>query len=289
VTERAHAVAAGDLTPRPIVEVRDEIGELAATFEAMVGAIAKANDARLQAERLAAVGHMAAHVTHEIRNPLSSIGLNLEMVEEELAQLEGSRESLQLMQAIRREVDHLSALSEEYLSLARPPRPRLAPEGLTDLVRETCEFATPELVRAGLELQLELPDELADVWVDEAQIRQALVNLIRNAREAMSKGGRLTVSVAEQHAGMVEIVVQDTGPGVPPELRATIFDPFVTTKNRGTGLGLAVTRQIVESHGGQISCEPVEPTGTRFRIRLRAARHADTKALTIDGALQLDG
>ncbi len=276
VTERAQAVAAGDMTPRPVVAARDEIGELAATFESMVAAIAKANDARLQAERLAAVGRMAAHVTHEIRNPLSSIGLNLELLEEELAQGEVSEEPRQLFKAIRREVDHLSSLSEEYLRLARPQQPRLEAEGLPEMVREVSSFVRPELERAGIELVLDMPEHASDVLIDEQQIRQALVNLIRNAREAMGKGGRLLIALRELEE-WTELVVEDTGSGIPDEVRANIFDPFFTTKNRGTGLGLAITRQVMDSHGGSIACEPVEPHGTRFRIRLRRAHEADRR------------
>lgn len=280
VTERAHAVAAGDMTPRPVMQVKDEIGELAATFESMVAAIGKANEARLQAERLAAVGRMAAHVTHEIRNPLSSIGLNLELLEEELALAEVSSEPRQLLQAIRREVDHLSALSEEYLRLARPQRPRLEAESLPELIREVASFVRPELGKAGIELVLDI-NEVEDVPIDEQQIRQALGNLMRNAREAMSRGGRLVVRLRETEDDAIELVVEDEGSGIPEEIRKSIFDPFFTTKNRGTGLGLAITRQVIEGHGGTIACEAVEPHGTRFRIRLLRGRH-DGAAAVID-------
>jgi signal transduction histidine kinase len=274
VTDRARAVAAGDLTSQKVVAARDEIGELAATFESMVEAISKANEARLQSERLAAVGRMAAHVTHEIRNPLSSIGLNLELLEDELAPVNGSDEPKQLLQAIRRQVDHLSALSEEYLRLARPPQSRLEAEGLPEMVREVSSFVRPELDKAGIELNLELPEQASDVWLDEQQIRQVLVNLIRNAREAMSKGGKLRIAMHEFEQ-WAELWVEDTGPGIADDVRMNIFDPFYTTKNRGTGLGLAITRQVIDSHGGSIHCEPVEPHGTRFRIRLRRADVAD--------------
>lgn len=270
VTERAQAVAAGDMTPRPVVEAKDEIGELAATFESMVAAIAKANDARLQAERLAAVGRMAAHVTHEIRNPLSSIGLNLELLEEELTMAQVSTEPRQLLKAIRREVDHLSALSEEYLRLARPQKPRLEPEALPEMIRELSSFLRPELEKSGIELVLDLPSEAAEVLIDEQQIRQVVANLVRNAREAMGKGGTLSIVLRELPA-WTELTVEDTGPGIADDIRASIFDPFFTTKNRGTGLGLAITRQVIDSHGGTIACEQADPHGTRFRIRLRRA------------------
>lgn len=273
VTARARAVAAGDMRPRPVVKARDEIGELAVTFESMVEAIAKANDARLQTERLAAVGRMAAHVTHEIRNPLSSIGLNLELLDEELAVTKVSAETRQLLQAIRREVDHLSALSEEYLRLARQRKPTLHAEGLGDMMREVAGFVRLELEKSSISLQMNVPDELVDVLIDEQQIRQVLLNLVRNACEAMSKGGTLTLRAVEV-GEWVELTVSDTGVGIAEELRGNIFDPFFTTKDKGTGLGLPITRQIIQSHGGSIVCEPVYPHGTCFRIRLRRAEEA---------------
>src|SRR6185312_16416077 len=109
--------------------------------------------------------------------------------------------------------------------------------------------------RANVTSRVDADPDLPEVELDEAQLRQALLNLIRNAREAMPKGGELVVSVVHGE-GSVEIRVDDTGSGVPEEVRATIFDPFFTTKQRGTGLGLAVTREIVEAHHGTIHCEP---------------------------------
>jgi nitrogen fixation/metabolism regulation signal transduction histidine kinase len=122
VTARARVVAAGDLTPRPVLATPDEIGELAAAFEAMVTAIARANEQIVAAERLATIGKMAAHVTHEIRNPLSSMALNVEMLEEELQGHE--EEARALLRAVKHEIERLSALSAQYLSVARQRPPR---------------------------------------------------------------------------------------------------------------------------------------------------------------------
>lgn len=270
VTDRAKAVARGDLTPRSVAPTPDEIGELATTFEGMVAAIQRARAELVQAERLATIGKMAAHVTHEIRNPLSSIGLNIELLEEELAASAGLSESRQLVAAIKSEVERLSRIAEQYLSVARRPRPRLERERVEDLVSELLAFVRPELDRAGVASRVEAEESLPEVELDESQLRQALLNLIRNAREAMPKGGALTLAVRREGSG-VELCVEDTGTGVPEEVRASIFDPFFTTKQRGTGLGLAVTREIIEAHGGSIACEPREPQGTRFRILLPAA------------------
>lgn len=268
VTSRARAVAGGDLTPREVVATDDEIGELASTFEDMVAAIRKARAELVQAERLATIGKMAAHITHEVRNPLSSISLNLELLEEELTDpgAEGE-EARQLLKAIVGEVERLSQISEQYLAAVREPKLQLTVESIDDLVGETHAFVRPELTRAGLETRLEVEGERLSAEIDEGQLRQALLNLLRNAREAAGDGGEVILRVIED-GDDVEIAIEDDGPGIPDDVRASIFDPFYTTKRHGTGLGLAVTRSIVEAHGGTISCEPRVEGGTRFRLRL---------------------
>jgi len=276
VTERAKAVARGDLAPQEVLATNDEIGALATTFEGMVAAIRRAREEMVQAERLATIGKMAAHITHEIRNPLSSMGLNLELLEEEIARAAEDagggpgKESAQLVAAIRAEVERLSRIAEQYLSVARRPRPRLEPERVDDLVRELVSFVSLELDRCQVDIRVVADAEGPEILLDEAQLRQALLNLIRNAREAMPRGGEIVIAVRAAEDG-AEITVDDTGSGIPEEMRASVFDPFVTTKQRGTGLGLAVTREIVEAHGGAIVCEAREGGGTRFRITLPAA------------------
>jgi two-component system, NtrC family, sensor kinase len=270
VTERAKAVARGDMEPRPAVVSNDEIGELAATFESMVSAIARANEQLLASERLATIGKMAAHVTHEIRNPLSSIALNLELLEEELPA--SAEEANNLLRAIKAEVERLSALSEQYLSVARQRPQQKQPEKLGEIVEEACEFVRRELSQAGIRLELSMEPEAAELTlpVDEAQVRQALLNLLRNAREAMPNGGRVVVKLARV-AGGLDLIVDDEGVGMPATTRARLFEPFFTTKKHGTGLGLAITRQIAEAHGGGIRVEPREPRGTRIVVHLAGA------------------
>lgn len=271
VTERARAVAAGDLTPREVEASDDEIGELASTFEAMVGAIGRARSDLVAAERMAAVGRMAAHVTHEIRNPISALGLNVELLEEELAMMtEEATEARQLLRAIRGEVDRLAGLSEQYLSLARRPTRQLEPGDVGEQIVALLAFLRPEIERSSIQCRTEVEPGLPEVALDEAQLRQALLNLVRNAREAMAGGGELVVRVGRAEGG-VEVLVDDTGPGIPEEVRASIFAPFFTTKKQGTGLGLAVTREIIDAHGGRISCETRPERGTRFRIWLPAS------------------
>jgi signal transduction histidine kinase len=267
VTERAKAVGEGDLTPRQPLGSRDELGELSATFERMVAAISEANERLLATERLATIGKMAAHVTHEVRNPLSSIALNLELLEEEIGGDEA--ESRALVRAISREVERLSALSGQYLSMAKNQPPRLEPELLAEVVEDAAEFMRPELRRHGISLVVEADPQTPLVPVDEAQLKQALFNLIRNAREAMSEGGTIRVSVAPRGGGAV-LTVEDEGPGIELEAAERLFDPFFTTKRHGTGLGLAVTRQIVAAHGGKIRYELRPEGGSRFVLELPA-------------------
>jgi signal transduction histidine kinase len=264
VTERAEAVARGDLTPRELSHSDDEIGELAGTFESMVRAIARANAELLAAERLATIGKMAAHVTHEIRNPLSSLALNVELLEEELPE---SPEAATLLRAVKMEVDRLTALSERYLSVARRKPPAFELEDIGEVCREATESLKRDFARHEVTLSLTVAEGLPPLSLDEGQIRQALHNLLRNAREAMPEGGTIAVAVASVDGG-VRITIDDEGPGIPEETRARLFEPFFTTKGHGTGLGLVITREIVEAHGGKIACEPRVPRGTRFSIVL---------------------
>ncbi|MGC4089528.1 MAG: ATP-binding protein [Polyangiaceae bacterium] len=259
VTQRAKAVAQGDLEPRPPIVSGDEIGELSVTFEGMVSAIAEANEQLVANERLAAVGKMAAHVTHEIRNPLSSIALNLELLEEELASSHGEASSL--VRAIGSEVDRLNLLSQQYLSLARQKSSNLVEEDLVDVVREAAEFVRRELLQSDVNLELSLDEELGPVRIDEGQVKQVLFNLLRNARDAMPQGGCVRVSVRAE-SDKARVSVEDEGQGLDADARARLFEPFFTTKRHGTGLGLPITRQIVEAHGGSIDFSDRAPHGT---------------------------
>ena len=275
VTDRAKAVARGDLTPRPVVASADEIGELAQTFESMVSAIARANEQLLAAERLATIGKMAAHVTHEIRNPLSSIALNVELLEEEVGVEEPASEARTLLHAIKSEVERLASLSEQYLSVARQAPLTLEREQVGELVQEACDFMRRDLERHGVGIEVDVAPDVDVVMADEGQIKQALFNLLRNAREAMSSGGKVIVSVRAATGGGADVMVEDEGSGIDDATREKMFEPFFTTKGHGTGLGLAITRQIVEAHGGNIACDARPEGGTRFWIHLPSAEDSE--------------
>lgn len=266
VTRRARDVAKGDLCPHAALDSGDEIGELSTAFESMVGAIAEMEGRLIQSERLATIGKMAARVTHEIRNPLSSMALNLELLEDELA--DETAAAKPLLKAIGVEVERLTALTEHYLSIARDKPARFEVDDIVLVVADALVFMSPELSRNGVTLASELPRVAMLAAIDEAQIKQALYNLLRNACEAMPQGGSLRVAVGSEEPSILTLLVEDDGPGIDPAVAATLFEPFVTTKSNGTGLGLAITRQIVERHGGTIRAESRAPHGTRFVVTI---------------------
>jgi signal transduction histidine kinase len=153
--------------------------------------------------------------------------------------------------------------------VARQRAQEKRPEKLGEIVEEACEFVRRELLQAGVILELEMDPEVEDrlLPVDESQIRQALLNLLRNAREAMPSGGRVVVRLQRAEHGL-DLVIDDEGIGMPATTRERLFEPFFTTKQHGTGLGLAITRQIAEAHGGGIRVEAREPRGTRIVMHL---------------------
>jgi two-component system NtrC family sensor kinase len=270
LTDGVKAVAGGDLTRKVEVRSGDELGLLAREFNAMAASLDRQRAELLRAERLAVVGRISAQITHEIRNPLNAISLNAELLAEELEAVSVSSEARALVQAIGREVDRLNAVTEEYLRFARLPKPVFAREDLNEILSGLVEFLAPELEGAGVAVGLALAPALPAVRADEAQLRAAFLNLIRNSREAMPGGGRLLVATRAM-AGGVEAEVRDTGSGIPPEALPRIFEPFYSMKEKGTGLGLAFTQQVVQEHGGVVRCESVRSEGTVFFVRLPRA------------------
>jgi len=257
------------LTRARVEDLNRALEDRQARLERAYRELQAAQERLVQSERLATIGQMAAKVSHEVRNPLGSISLNAELLEDELCALPEVRraEAATLLAAIRSQVDVLGAVTEEYLRFTRLPKPKLEPAALGPLLEELGEFVRGELQRRGVHLSLQVSERLPSLSLDPGQIRQALLNLIRNAAEAMPEGGRIDIE-ARAGASAVEVAVTDTGTGVPEDIRDKIFDPFFTTKEGGTGLGLAIARQIAVDHGGSLRCETGPGIGTTFRLSL---------------------
>jgi signal transduction histidine kinase len=227
----------------------------------------KTRERLMHSERLAAMGRLSAQVAHEIRNPLSSLALNVDLLADECAPL--GEEAQHLLQAITREVERLTEVTEEYLRLSRLRPPVMGREDVGHLLSELVSFMSEDMRRRGVECSLAL-GEGAEVLADPAQLRQALMNILRNSLESMPTGGQLRVTTRRQ-LGTIEIEVRDSGIGMNEHVLGRIFDPFYTTKDGGTGLGLPITQQIVAEHGGEISCDSQPGSGTAIRVALPTA------------------
>jgi two-component system NtrC family sensor kinase len=232
-------------------------------FDVMAAAIQEREQRLIRSERLATVGRMASQITHEVRNPLASIGLYAELLGDEIS--EKGPEPRRLLSSIASEVDRLTEITENYLRFARFPEAKLESEDLGAVVESVLEFSRAELAQAGISLDIAVARGLPEIAADESQLRQALLNLVRNAREAMVGGGRLRVSV-DAGQGQVRLRLSDTGAGIAEVDLAKIFDPFFSTKDKGTGLGLALVQQIVAEHAGRIDVESAAGQGTTFTL-----------------------
>lgn len=260
-------VAQGELSVRVEIERDDELGALAAGFNHMTEALSERDGRLIRSERLATAGKMAAQVTHEIRNPLSSLGLNAELLEDEIAPGSQGDEARALLRAMQDEIERLRGITESYLRFARLPQPHPEYGSLNLAVEVALTFMSSEIGGRGIDIEQRLDTRLGDVLFDGNQIRQALVNLLRNACEAMPEGGRLQVETTTT-PGAVHIAVSDTGPGVPAEQVQSIFESFYSTKSSGTGLGLPLVRQICLAHGGEVRYEERPDWGGTFVITL---------------------
>ncbi|MBI2455144.1 MAG: hypothetical protein HYV46_03285 [candidate division NC10 bacterium] len=246
--------------------LNEELQEHQSRLEKAYHELQATQERLVQSERLATIGQMSAKVDRRA-------------------------EAAGLLAAIRTQVDVLSAVTEEYLRFARLPRPKLEAAAVAPLIEELAAFVRGELGGRRVRLDVVVPDGLPPIRLDPGQIHQALLNLIRNAAEAMPEGGTVRVTARwtvgppssvsrpdhsqaiddrrpETGDRYMEISVEDTGPGVPPENLDRIFEPFFSTKDGGTGLGLAIARQIAADHDGTLTCENGPGGGAAFRLTL---------------------
>ncbi len=220
-------------------------------------------------ERLAALGRITAGVAHEVKNPLNSMRLWLENLKESLpAEADGA--SRQAVQVLDKEIDRLDAVVKRFLDFTRPMDIRLEATQLAELLREVLEVAQPQLQKSNIQLAQLLPIDVPEVYVDRALLKQAVLNLVLNAAEAMPGGGQLRL-VLSRRGEAAEITVGDTGKGIPLENRQKIFQLFFTTRPGGSGIGLASTFRIVQLLNGSIDFTSEVGRGTTFRIELPLA------------------
>jgi PAS domain S-box-containing protein len=232
-------------------------------------------DEKLQAERLALIGTMSAKLAHEVRNPLNSLVLGLDLIRDNLGDLaevggERVRETQQLLGSIESEMERIQKVVEHYLRFAHLPQLQLKQTDLDEALRWRLDLIRPDLETRRIRLETRLASQGVLVMADEDQLWQAILNLIRNATEAMPQGGTLSLATTARD-GHVACEVADTGVGMTPEVAAKMFRPFFSTKGNGTGLGMPLAQQILQEHGGTIDCESAPGKGTRFVLTLPLA------------------
>jgi signal transduction histidine kinase len=253
---------------------RGEVERLNDELKGTLTRLETAQGELLVAERMATVGRLSLKVAHEVRNPISAIELNAEMLQDIVKQQGGSEgeEATHLVEAILDQVGTLDALTEEYLQFARFPKPHFDEESVNHLVEELAEFVRPLATRQGLLVTVQTDPRVPVMEIDRGLLRQAILNLVKNGMEALSSGGEITIA-SRLVGDRVEISVGDTGGGIADDVGRRLFEPFFTTKPQGTGLGLSIARQITEEHGGELGWVN-GPRGAVFTISLPARRAA---------------
>jgi signal transduction histidine kinase len=252
---------------------RAEVERLNDELKGTLSQLQEAQQELVVAERMATVGRLSLKVAHEVRNPISAIELNAEMLQDIVRGHGGAEadEAVGLVAAIRDQVNTLDALTEEYLTFARFPRPHFEDESVNSLVQELTEFIRPVATRQGLTVRADIDPAVPMMEVDRGLLRQAILNLVKNGLEALSRGGELVLA-SRLVGDTVEVSVSDSGPGIRPEMAGKLFEQFFTTKPQGTGLGLSITRQIAEEHGGDVTWRNRPGGGAIFTLRLPIKR-----------------
>jgi signal transduction histidine kinase len=254
-----------------MIEARRRDRQATAVIHAQIEAISAARARLVQSEKLAALGQLATGIAHEVRNPLAVIRSAAQSLAE--AAPAGDEAAERACSFITAEIDRLSNVITALLAFARPPQ--LAPRTVRvpDLFDRALLLARDELAASELRVRRTESGPLPPLEADPDLLCQVLLGLFSNAAAVVPRGGELALE-ARSDGGAVELAVGDSGPGVPAELRERVFEPFFTTRSRGTGLGLAVARQIVEAHGGRIAVGDRAGGGARFVIRLPLAAGA---------------
>lgn len=237
----------------------------------------------IESERIQALTLLAASVAHELGNPLNALHIHLQLMERELKKLSGSksggrapassdvtdsaRKLTQFLGVAKGEINRLDYIITQFLQAIRPAPPQVSPAQLNEVVAKTLELLQPELDNRGIAVKQKLTRGLPLAPFDAMQLQQVLVNLVKNAMQAMTKGGTLTFATGEGADG-VWISVADTGCGIADEHLKHIFEPFYTTKKKGSGLGLMIVQRVVRAHNGRIELDSRAGRGTMFRVWL---------------------
>ena len=273
LADAAERVALGDLNLQVNIDRRDEVGRLAATFNKMIAGLKsklELEERLNQSERAAAIGRLTQAVAHEIKNPLNVIGLTIDHLGNKFMQMDraGSDKIAGLINTVKDEIARLGQMAGDLMNYGRPAPPSVEKVDVRGLVRETIALVRVQADEQDIQINLEGDDGIpANVMGDRERLKSCLSNITINAIQAMPTGGRLTAGV-HRSDGMVQVTVADTGVGISQESISKIFEPYFSTKKSGFGLGLAVTKKIIEEHHGSIHVDSEEGAGTTFTVTL---------------------
>ncbi len=278
VVESVRAVASGDLSIRLPVKERDEIGVLKRSFNEMAEKLSemrKLEERLREAEHLSSIGELSRSIAHELRNPLNFISLTVDHLLSRLkgGDAEGSDTMQELLRNVKEEVKRLDRIVNQFLAYGRPLRIQRQPVSVVALLRDSLSLVRAKAAAQAVQVEeeYEIP-EARTLLLDPELIKTSLLNILQNALQAMPAGGRLRVRVYEAPEG-VTVEVSDTGEGIPPEVLDRVFEPFFTTKKEGIGLGLALTKRVVEEHGGRVNLTSERGRGTTVQILLPEVEH----------------
>jgi signal transduction histidine kinase len=222
-------------------------------------------------EKQLLLSRLLARLAHEIRNPLSSLDIHVQLLEEDLAQStpQVREKAASRFEIIHGELHRLENIVKQFLSLAGPSSLNLQQVEVVKVISHVCELLRPEAAARGIEIVMNVPDMVPVLTADPVQITQALVNLVINAIQAVEGNGRVEVNVRpNEKIGVLSIEIHDTGPGIPAEKLSAIFEPFFTTRAEGSGLGLWIVQQITTAHGGAVAVANAPGGGAVFSVHL---------------------
>jgi signal transduction histidine kinase len=286
LVEGARQVARGNLYVSLPVTGSDEMGRLAETFNQMVERLreSKKLQERLnEAEKMSLLGRFAATVAHEVRNSLNFMNLSIDQVRAKSASGDGraARDLQRNLNNVKEEISRLNTLVNDFLTAGRQAPPELAPCDLRVTFGEAVALVEKQAHIQGVKIDVRLPEDLPPMQCDSGQIKTCFLNILTNAVQAMPEGGEVRVtgtSTRNGRASRLELRFADTGPGIPAKDREKIFAPYFSTKPTGFGLGLAITRKIVEDHGGRIYVAQNGKPGTEIVVELPLPRVAVARA-----------
>jgi len=277
VEDLAHAaekVAAGDLSQELPVSGKDEVGRLTRSFNEMIVKLRQnreLEDKVRESQYLSQLGRLSSGVAHEIRNPLNFIGLAVDHLDAltDGRTPEAAREKGQIIARIKEEIQRLNELVTNFITYGRPPELQRAPVRIPEIVESVLRMAAGRMRDQRIRCRVDFR-EGPQVMADPDMMRRAVLNIVVNAIDAMPNGGELHVSAGPREDGGYALAIGDTGTGIAGEDREKIFEPYFTTKPSGLGLGLVLTRKIVEAHGGKIVVDSEPEKGTRIHVLLPA-------------------